>query len=244
MLEEANAAISNIEGFHKEYIDLKYEADSAIMAAKKLGLQVRESDTMVASAETMRDSDYSRSVELLKKAAEVAKSGMERFNPSLTVEVQPVELEKDKLGKITVEITNEGKAVAKDLELRLQGDFNVEQMPELPALKSGEAMSFEVELTPRRAGEIEATMTVVAKRLADGKAFEFVGKATVKVKGGKEPSVRVARATEPATCSSCNGKIKPGFDIAVCLKCESVEHLPCAKRSKKCGNCGAPLDIQ
>lgn len=242
MLMDADAALSNIEGLHKSYLDAKYEADSAISAAKKFGMQVKDAEGMVAAAETARNSDYNSALEMLRNAAVSAKSGMEKFNPSLSVAMQPVEFDKSEQGKITVEITNEGKAVAKDLEMKFQGDFDVEEMPELPALKAGESMSLDLTITPRRAGDFEIAIAVTAKRLADGKAFEFVGKTTAKVIG-KEPTVRVARAIEPATCSSCNGKIKPGFDIAVCLKCQSVEHLPCAKRTKKCGSCGAPLDL-
>jgi len=37
--------------------------------------------------------------------------------------------------------------------------------------------------------------------------------------------------------------VKLGFDIAVCLKCNSTEHLACAKRTKKCGSCGAALEF-
>jgi len=242
MLMDADAALTNIETLHESYLEAKYDAESSIMAAKKFGLQVKDSETMVVSAETTRNSDYNSAIDMLKQAAEAAKSGMERFNPDLSVAMKPVEFDREQQGTVTVEITNKGKAVAKELELEFHGDFNVEALPEIPALKAGESKSFDITIIPKRSGEFEISMTVKAKRLADGKAFEFIGKTTAKVIG-KEPSVRVARAIEPATCSSCNGKIKPGFDIAVCLKCQSVEHLPCAKRTKKCGNCGATLEF-
>jgi len=55
-------------------------------------------------------------------------------------------------------------------------------------------------------------------------------------------NVIMAQATKKARCSTCNGKIKVGFEIAICNKCQSVEHVACAKRVRKCGGCGASFD--
>jgi hypothetical protein len=242
MLIEADTALTNIEVLHKGYIDAKYDADSAIAAAKKFGLPVKESEDMVAEAEAMSDEEYSAAIDLLKNAGESARSGMEKFNPDISIQIKPVQLNRDQSGSVNVDITNKGKSLAKDLRLEFQGGLLVESLPEVPVLKPGESKSVEIKVSPKQAGEFDITITVAAKRLFDGKDFEFAAKSRAKV-AGKEPGARIARAIEPAICSSCNGKIKPGFDIAICKSCQSVEHLPCAKRTKKCGSCGAALEF-
>lgn len=242
MLMDAEAKLTGIEMLHKDYLAVKYEADSSIVTAKKFGLPTRESEGLVEEADNVGDDDYASAIELLRKAADSAKAGMEKFNPDISISVKPVEMEGGKSATASIDITNKGKALAKDLKLGFHGNFDVETMPEIPALRPGEKKTVELTLVPRQAGEFDVEIVVAAKRLTDGKEFEFAARSTAKVLG-KEPSVRIARALEPTTCSSCKGKIKPGFDIAVCLKCEAVEHLPCAKRTKKCGNCGAALEF-
>jgi len=61
----------------------------------------------------------------------------------------------------------------------------------------------------------------------------------------KQPSdvkVTITKATEKAKCSHCNGKIKKGFDIAICKVCQSVEHKMCAEIAMKCDKCGASFE--
>ena len=241
MLVEADAELSNVDILHKGYLDAKYDAESAISAAKKFGLSVKESERLMEEAENTSDDDYSTAIDLLRRAANSAREGMEKFNPDISVVViKPVTLNRDESGTITVEIANKGKALAKDLKLGFDGALQVESMPEIPPLKAGESKSVAIKVLPRQSGEFDIAITVEAKRLLDDKDFEFVAKSSAKVVG-KESTAKIARAIEPAICSSCNGKIKPGFDIAICMNCKSVEHLPCAKRTKKCGNCGATM---
>jgi CARDB len=240
---DAETLLSKIETLHKEYLDAKYEAESAITVAKKFGLPTRESDRLVAMAEIERDKDYPSAIGMLGEAAEVTRGSLDKFSPEITIVIKPVELKHEQRGMISFDVTNRGKALAKDLKMEFHGgNIEVESVPDIPGLKAGETRSISVPVLPKQAGEIEVTIAIAAKRVFDGKSFDFTAKTPIKVVP-REPTARTARATEMTTCSSCNGKVKPGFDIAVCLKCNSTEHLACAKRTKKCGNCGATLEF-
>jgi len=76
----------------------------------------------------------------------------------------------------------------------------------------------------------------LAKQLAE-RAREEMAKQAPPI-----TNVIMAQAMKKARCSSCNGKIKVGFEIAICNKCQSIEHVACAKRVRKCGSCGASFD--
>jgi Zn finger protein HypA/HybF involved in hydrogenase expression len=72
-------------------------------------------------------------------------------------------------------------------------------------------------------------------------AIEVI-KAKNKRKPLSDKAVTITQATEKARCAQCNGKIKKGFDIAVCKTCQSTEHKLCAELSMKCGKCGASFE--
>lgn len=240
---DADNLLSKIEALHREYLDTKYAAESAITVAKKFGLPTKESDRLVAMAEIERDKDYPSAIGMLGEAAELTKGSLDKFSPEIAIVIKPVELKHEQRGMILFDVTNKGKALAKDLKMEFHGgNIEVESVPDIPGLKPGETRSVSIPVLPKQSGEIEVTIAIAAKRVFDGKSFEFTAKTPIKVVP-KEPTARTARATEPTTCSSCNGKVKPGFDIAVCLKCNGTEHLACAKRTKKCGSCGAALEF-
>jgi hypothetical protein len=242
-VQEAENLLSRIEALHREYLDAKYAAESAIKVAKKFGLPTKESDRMVATAEIERDKDYPSAIGMLGKAAELTRASLDKFSPEIAIVIKPVGLKCEQRGMILFDVTNKGKALAKDLKMEFQGrNIEVESVPEIPGLKAGETRSVSIPVIPKQSGEIEIAITIAAKRVFDGRSFEFTAKTPIKVIQ-KEPTARAAVATEPTTCSSCNGKVKPGFDIAICRKCNSAEHLACAKRTKKCGSCGAALEF-
>ena len=80
------------------------------------------------------------------------------------------------------------------------------------------------------------------KNLQLAKQLEEKAKEEATRKAPPIANVVTAQAMKKARCSSCNGKIKVGFEIAICNKCQSVEHMACAKRVRKCGGCGASFD--
>jgi len=80
------------------------------------------------------------------------------------------------------------------------------------------------------------------KQLQLAKQLEEKAKEEAARKAPPITNVVMAQAMKKARCSSCNGKIKVGFEIAICNKCQSVEHVACAKRVRKCGSCSASFD--
>jgi len=237
---DAEGLISSVESLHKEYLDVKYAAESAIAVAKKFGIPTKESDRLLAMAEIEQEKDYASAIELAREAAESARSSLEQFNPDLVLSIEPEEFTENQPGKITVKITNQGKALAKDLTLDVSDNVEAKELSEVPQIRGGETKGIEIEIISPRSGEIELSVIVTAKRLFDGKSFEFSGKAPITVTPS-EPTARLARATGTAKCVSCNGKIKAGFDIVICNRCQRIQHLACAKRNMRCGNCSALL---
>ena len=81
----------------------------------------------------------------------------------------------------------------------------------------------------------------VATELERKAEWENINREHVK-KPLSDAAVTITKATEKARCSHCNGKIKKGFDIAICKVCQGVEHKMCAEMAMKCGNCGASFE--
>lgn len=237
---DAETLASKIESLHKEYLDAKYAAESAISMAKKFGMNTREGERLLDMAEIELEKDYNSAIELAHEAAESSMSSLNRYNPNLEISVKPVNLREGHVGKIVVTIKNKGKALVKDPEMEISTDIEMKDIPKLPQLKGGETKQIEIETVPEQTGDVDFSITINAKRLFDGKNFEFSVFENLKVAPG-EPTARMARAEKTVKCAICNGKIRPGFDIAICNKCENLQHWVCAKRTKKCGNCDTPL---
>jgi len=237
---DAEELISKVESLHREYLDSKYAAESAIAVAKKFGIPTKDSERLMAMADIEQEKDYGSAIELIREATESARSSLDKFNPDIVLSIKPTELKKDQPGKITVSITNKGKALAKDLQLDISSKFEVVKAPKIPQIRGGQTESIEIEVVPDQAGDSKFGISITAKRLFDGMTFDFSSEMPMNVKPG-EPTAKLARATSQAKCSSCNGKIKPGFDIVICNRCKNVQHLACAKRNNRCGNCSAQL---
>ena len=91
-------------------------------------------------------------------------------------------------------------------------------------------------VVPNTSGNVPIKLTVTSRRQFDGKpqAFEIEDSVNVFPAG---PPFKLGRSTETTRCISCQGRIKPGFDIVTC-RCGGQLHLSCAKRTGECPVCG------
>ena len=176
------------------------------------------------------------SIEFVAEALDTAKSLMESYSPDISGSVTTVGLQDSVEGLVTINLKNGGRALAKDISLELAGDFESDEVPEIPELRAGSEESIKVKITPKRPGSLPVRVKVRSKRHFDGRAqtFDFEDAITVYPAG---PPFTLGRASDMAKCVSCQGRIKPGFDIVIC-RCGNELHLACAKRVIACPVCG------
>ncbi len=240
-LMEADQKISSLEDVHKKYTDISIAAESAMENLGRYGLSKREPERLIAMAEIERDKDYDSAIELVAEALDTAKDLMEAYSPDLSGSVSGVGLQEGAKSELTVRLKNTGRALAKDVAIEVQGDFEVVTAEGVASLKPNAEATMIVNLVPKRSGSVPVKVRITSKRQLDGRIQTTDIEDVVNVFSAGPP-FRLGRAADSARCISCQGRIKPGFDIVMC-RCGGQLHLSCAKRTNQCPICGQKYEF-
>lgn len=236
LLMQADVRLGQIEDSHKKYMDILIAAESSIDSLGRFGLSKREPERLLAMAEIEKDKDYDSAIELVAEALDTAKSMMESYSPDLTATIASKGLQEGVEGELVVTVSNVGKALAKDIAIVLEGDFDTSGELRISALKPGTQEPVKVKIVPRKSGSLGVRVRMMTRRPFDGKPQTFEAEDAVNAFPAGPP-FRLARATDVGRCIACQGRIKPGFDVLIC-RCGGQMHLPCAKRGGECPICG------
>ncbi len=236
VLMDLDQRISVIEDSHKRYVDISIAAESAIENLKHLDIPSREAERLLALAELEREKDYDSAIELVAEALDTAKTMLNSYFPDLTVSLTDGGLQEGADGEIEVRLENVGKATGKEITFRVEGDMEAVDLPGIDTIAPGDSATATLKVRPSKPGELDVKVIVTVKRSFDGRVdtFDFDKKMRAYPAG---PPFKIGRATEVSKCTSCQGKIKPGFDTVTC-RCGNHLHLACAKRAGKCPSCG------
>lgn len=241
-LMEADSKVPGIEDSHRKYMDILIAAESAIENLGKFGLSRREPERLIAMAEIEKDNDYDSAIELLAEALDTAKDQMEGYSPDIngTISSGPG-LQEAAEGTLTLILKNSGKALGKDVRVDVQGDLETLDSPVIPSLKPNAETSVSLRVVPKKSGGIPIKINISAKRQMDGRVQTTELEETVSVFPAGPP-FKLGRSTGVTRCISCQGRIKPGFDIVTC-RCGGQLHLSCAKRTGLCPICGQKYEF-
>ncbi|MBN1676907.1 MAG: hypothetical protein JW880_00040 [Candidatus Thermoplasmatota archaeon] len=241
ILMDADSRLVGLEESHKKYLDIMIAAESAIENIARFGLSKREPERLMDMAEIEKEKDYDSAIELVAAALDTAKEMLETCSADLSASIASAGLQEGAEGEMTLIVKNTGKALAKDLSIEVVGDFETGDAMRLAALKPGAEVPINVKLTPRKSGSVPIKVRLSSKRHLDGKiqTFELDDSVNVFASG---PPFKIGRSAETTRCISCQGRIKPGFDIVTC-RCGGQLHLSCAKRARLCPICGQKYQL-
>jgi tetratricopeptide (TPR) repeat protein len=241
-LMEADRKVPGIEDSHRKYMDTLIAAESTVENLGKYGLSKREQERLVAMAEIEKDNDYDSAIELLAEALDTAKEQMETYSPDINGMIASGPgLQEAAEGVLKLTLKNIGKAMGRDISAQVVGDFQVLESPVVPSLKPNSEATIGLKLIPKSNGSVPIKITISSKRQVDGKVQTMELEDTVNVFPAGPP-FKLGRSTETTRCISCQGRIKPGFDIVTC-RCGGQLHLSCAKRTNVCPVCGQKYDL-
>jgi hypothetical protein len=236
IMMNADQKILAMEDAHKKYTDISIAAESAIEILRRFGISTRESERLLALADIEKEKDYDSAIEFVAEALDTAKTLIESYSPDITGTISTAGLQEGAEGVVTVRLKNVGKALAKDIQMEIGGDFEVVEVSAMDLLRPDSEEELTATIIPKRTGSIPIRANITAKRQSDGRlqTFEVEGTVTAFAPG---PPFKLSRASEMTKCVSCQGRIKPGFDIVAC-RCGNRLHLACAKRVGQCPVCG------
>lgn len=241
ILMDADGRLAGLEDSHKKYMDIMIAAESAMENLARLGLSKRESERLVDMAEIEKEKDYDSAIELVAAALDTAREMLEAYSPDLSASIVSAGLQEGVEGEMTLIVKNTGKTLAKDLSVEIVGDFDTRGATTVATLKPGTEAPVNLRLTARKSGSVPIKVRLSSKRHIDGRiqTFELEDSVNVFAAG---PPFKIGRATDSTRCISCQGRIKPGFDIVTC-RCGGQLHLSCAKRSTLCPICGQKYEF-
>jgi hypothetical protein len=241
LLMDADRKTMGLEDSYKKYLDISIAAESAMENLGRFGLSKREPERLIAMAEIEKEKDYDSAIELVAEALDTAKELVEAYSAEITGRIKATGLQEAVESELTINMTNIGKAVAKDVSAEVVGDFEIIDVGMIAALMPHTEVQLKVKLVPKRSGNVPVSVKLTSKRQFDGRPqiFEIEDSVNVFPAG---PPFKLGRASETTRCISCQGRVKPGFDIVTC-RCGGQLHLSCAKRTSECPVCGQKYSL-
>jgi tetratricopeptide (TPR) repeat protein len=244
LAEKSKSAIDLEKGFEREFIELTYEAEKIISNSKKFGINMKESETLFKTAREQKEKDYQTALVTLRKTINTAHAAVKEFRPKLTAELPIEKIEVGVLTEVEIIVTNDGKALAKDVEVSLIGDVTTEGLTEVENIRGGGGeVTLPVKLRFESEGEMPLILKLRSTRIMDGKTFEdesvtnvFVTPAATTAAPKAEAFQRLKAETE-TKCNICMGTVKPDLDIIRC-NCGREYHAMCGERFGECPGCG------
>jgi hypothetical protein len=236
LLMDADRKTMGLEDSYKKYLDISIAAESAIENLGRHGLSRKEPERLIAMAEIEKEKDYDSAIELVAEALDTAKDLMEEYSSEITGSISGIGLQEAVESDLTINIKNNGKAPARDVSAEVIGDFDVVEAGVVATLKPNAEQQLNVKLVPRSSGNVPIKVKLTSRRQVDGRpqTVEIEDSLNIFPAG---PPFRIGRASETTRCISCQGRVKPGFDIVTC-RCGGQLHLSCAKRTGGCPVCG------
>ena len=241
ILMDADRRIGGVEDSHKKYMDLAIAAESAIENLGRFGLSKREPERLMAMADIEKEKDYDSAIELVAEALDTAKEQMEAYSPEISASLTSQSMQAGVAADLVIVLKNAGKALAKDVAIDVAGDFDVLETKEIPVLRPNSETPATIKVKPRKSGNIPIKISITSKRHFDGRLQTTSLEDSINVfQAG--PPFKIGRSADTTRCISCQGRIKPGFDIVTC-RCGGQLHLSCAKRTNQCPVCGQKYDF-
>jgi hypothetical protein len=245
--EEPPAEEEVKEAAPKPEVDLEpliSELAGKLLRISKSGIHTKSAEKLLNEAQTLAESDAEGAKKLIEDAEAALEKELEPLSPNISLEIDLSSVsEKTKWYEITLELTNSGKSVAKDVTFEIKGDdFEIEGLENIKIMKANEKKEIPLKIKANSEGDIKFELDITFSRIFDGKTMETILSQEVQIgkKAAKEPSFKKIKADKMLKCFACNGKIKPGFVVIEC-NCGNTYHEACGDRIGKCPMCGNPF---
>ena len=244
LVKDSVSRVESRREFEKKFVDFSYKADSTIRNARKYGIDVNEAEKTLAEALKIKKTDITKAIEVAEKAHKLALDAIEAFAPKMELRLEAPNAVVGQPVDATLTLVNIGKALARDVKIKILGDVEVEGLQNVPNVRAKGESKLPLKIKMRASGSIPLAIQIVSRRVLDGKEYsqEIIAQMEVSEKAQEPPKPLLAEME--GRCLICKGSIKVGFRIARCTSCSKEYHEMCASRIGKCPSCGSPLSTQ
>jgi len=242
LIEQGSQRVESRRMVEKRFVELTYKAESTIRNAKKFGIEVKDAERVLQTSIQLKKTDMTRAISAAEDAYRVAWEAIEGFAPNIqgSLEVETPRL--DQWSGATLVLRNTGKALAKDVRMRILGDAEVEGLRDLAAIRAKGEERIAIKIRMTAAGVIPLMIQVSSHRVMDDKEYTQEMIAQIEVVAAAQAEEKKAMVAEyESRCPICKGQIKTGFTIVKC-SCGRDFHELCASRVGRCPVCFRPIE--
>ncbi len=240
-IEESQGKVESRRIVEKRFVDLTYKAESTIRKARKFGIDVRAAEQALQNAIGAKKADVARAIAAAEESYRLAWQAVEAYAPSLEAHLAVHEPRVNEWSAATLVLTNIGRALAKEVHVRVLGDADVEGLRDLAAIRATGSETMPLRVKMGSSGTIPLAIQITSKRVFDDK--EYVQEIVAQIEVGmtaREEIKRQLRAETESRCPICKGLIKMGQPIDRCT-CGRDFHELCATRVGACPVCFKPI---
>ncbi len=247
LIKQGTERVESRRIVEKRFVELTYKAESTIRNAKKFGIDVREPERVLQSAIQLKKTDMQGAIAAAEDAYRRAWEAVETFAPNVQASLSVESPRVDTWCEASLVVTNTGKALAKDVLIRILGDAEVEGLKDLAAIRAKGEEKIPLKVRMTAPGVIPLVIQVVSHRVMDDKEYvqEMIAQVEVSAAVAAVPAPEAEKkpviAEFESRCPICKGQIKKGFAISKC-SCGRDFHQLCASRVGRCPVCFRPIE--
>ena len=243
LIQQGAERVESRRMVEKRFVELTYKAESTIRNAKKFGIDVKEAERILQGAITAKKTDMTRAISSAEDAYRLAWEAVESFAPNIQARLEVEAPRLDQWSEATLVLLNNGKALAKDVQVKILGDAEVEGLKSLAAIRAKGEEKLPLKIRMSAPGVIPLVIQVVTHRVMDDKEYtqEMIAQIEVSAVAAPPEERKPEVAEYESRCPICKGLIKKGFTITKCA-CGRDFHQLCASRVGRCPVCFRPIE--
>ncbi|HXZ23362.1 MAG TPA: hypothetical protein VEH08_01370, partial [Methanomassiliicoccales archaeon] len=171
---DAEKHIGVAQDQEKEYRALRESLEKKIANAKRNGLELTDAISVYRSAEESKVSDHADALARLRKAHEAADAAATEFLPDIQVDIDFLsELKEGEWTKASLRFANVGKALAREVCVRVNGDLETKETICLPKLRAGGKATVELEVMAKKKGEGKGVLSLECRPVLSNEPVGF-----------------------------------------------------------------------
>ncbi len=182
---------SSVEGIKKKLLLAEAEKRlteivTLVERAKEAGLRVEEETQLTSEARSVLEEGNLDELERIVEAAEdSARNKIDEFlkdrRPRLFVRLPEKGFQDDAWNQYRVEVENRGNLEAKDVDVRLDGDFEVKGLKPISEIDVNQKKHLDVGIKPKKSGDIPIDASISYRRPFDDKNYETYAQENLKI---------------------------------------------------------------
>jgi hypothetical protein len=165
-LEQCELSIGTASAANEEFGQTRAKLMAELDRLREAGAPVTEAEEMCRQADALHANDTRQALEILKEAVEKVEERKQLTMPDIGIDIDFLdEPKKGSWAKVQLHVSNDGNAVAREINIELVGNVEVKGLTGIDRLPLSEKRTIEASIRPKSSGIIELKLMLSCKSL-------------------------------------------------------------------------------